>query len=289
MTTFTGSLRAAEVAERATLWGEAARRYEEALSLLAGGGGGAADEAALLTALGRCYWNLSDVRAAWRTLRRAMSLYEERGDGVGLARATVEILRIWGPPDKQRAMAERALDALGDGDLRLRAHLLLRLERPEEALRIADEYGFGEVQAARYERAGWEAMRAGRLDEGIEALRAAHVAFAANGALHPAAGTLRGAGFNVLASGRLDQGAQLAEEAMLYAGGVHLKFQEDLARLDLAGVAFARCDLPHCGDLIAPSLGGTDFRADAYRMWMIEQRGDTPAALSLVIEPSRAG
>jgi tetratricopeptide (TPR) repeat protein len=287
MTELADSIRLAEEAEQATLWSDAARLYEEALTLLAGGG--AADEAALLTALGRCYWNMSDVRASWRTLRRAMATYQERGDGVGLARATVEILRIWGPPDKQRAMAEQALEALGEGDLHVRALLLLRLERMDEAMRIADEQGFRDLQVVRPERAGWDALREGRVDEGVAALRAAHAVYAEHGVIHAAAGTLRGAGFNVLAAGRIDEGQRLAEEATAYARGVHLKFQEELAAMDVAGALFARCDFAACEALIRPSLAGTDFRADAFHMWMTEQSGDVQGALAMLIDPARGG
>src|SRR5690348_4768572 len=117
----------AERFAEATLWDDAVREYEAALSIVSSGGAPDEDEAALLTALGSCYWNLSEARTAWRTLRRAITLYRERRDGVGVARATVEILRIWGPPDRQRAMTEEALEALGDADPYLRARLLLRL------------------------------------------------------------------------------------------------------------------------------------------------------------------
>ena len=61
--------RRAVAAEDATLWQDAVREYEQALSL---GVSGPTDEAALLTALGRCYWNLSEARPAWRALRRAI-------------------------------------------------------------------------------------------------------------------------------------------------------------------------------------------------------------------------
>ena len=216
-------------------------------------------------------------------------MYQERGDGVGLARATVEILRIWGPPDKQRAMAEQALEALGEQDLRLRAQLLWRLDRMDEAMRIADEQGFEELQVMRPERAAWDALREGHIDDGVAALRAAHAVYAQHGVIHAAAGTLRGAGFNMLAAGRIDEGQRLAEEATAYARGVHLKFQEELAAMDVAGALFARCDFAACEQLIAPSLAGTDFRADAFRMWMTEQAGDVPGAVAMLIDPARGG
>src|SRR3990170_964347 len=142
----------AERAMDATLWDEAAREYEAALSLVAAGEAAGEDEAALLTALGACYWNLAEARTAWRTLRRAISLCRDRGDGAGMARATVEILRIWGPPERHRAMADEALAALGDGDPYLRALLLLRREWHEqnsaafaEVMAIAREHGFQDL------------------------------------------------------------------------------------------------------------------------------------------------
>ena len=283
------TIRAAEEAEQATLWDEAARLYEESLTLLASGGDARTDEAVLLTALGRCYWNVSDARASWRTLRRAMSLYQERGDGVGLARATIEILRIWGPPDRQRAMAEQALEALGEQDLRLRALLLFYVGRDEEGLRLADAHGFRDLQAIRTQREGWAAFDDGRVDEGIAALQAAHRVYAEELVFNAAAGTLRGAGFATMQAGRFDDGERLAWEAVEYARRVHLRFQEQLALLDLVGVAFARCDFARCEELIAASPAQTDFRADAYRMWMTEQRGDVPGALAMLIDPARGG
>src|SRR5581483_9494153 len=158
-----------------TLWDDAVREYEAALSIVSAGDAPDEDEAALLTALGSCYWNLSEARTAWRTLRRAIALYRDRNDRVGLAHATVEILRIWGPPERQRAMAEEALEALGDADPYLKARLLLRLrwfdddnrEKYEEALQIARAHNFEDILMAPKEASAWEALDDGRIDEAI--------------------------------------------------------------------------------------------------------------------------
>ena len=99
-----GHKNAADAAFEATLWSDAVREYEAALSL-ATPGDASLDEAAILTRLGSCYWSMSEARTAWRTLRRAMSLFRDRGDGAGFARATVEVLRIWGPWERQLAMS----------------------------------------------------------------------------------------------------------------------------------------------------------------------------------------
>jgi tetratricopeptide (TPR) repeat protein len=287
----------AERAEAETLWEDAVREYEAALSLVAQGEGKGEDETALLTRLGACYWNLADARTAWRTLRRAIALARERVDAVGMARATVEITRIWGPPDRLRSMADEALAALGDADPHLRAFLLLRRSRyndPDdpgfaEALSIIDQHQFEDFLMIRTDRAGWEAIRAGRFAEGAAGLRAVHETYARLRLYEPAAGVLRGAGFNLLACGELEQGEAFASQAYDYACSVHMRFQEQLALLDLVGLAFARCEFARARKLIAQSPGQQDFRGDLYHVWMMELRGDIDSAVQHVINPERGG
>lgn len=278
----------AQRAETATLWDVAAERYESFLSLI-DGAEMAADEVAALTALGRCYRNLSDARTAWRTLRRAIGLYRERGDGVGMATATLEILRIWGPPDRQHAMAAEALEQLGDGEPHLRALLLLRDWQHEEALALADQHGFADVLIFRVERSGWETFDNGNVAEAIATFRQVHEFHASQYNYHAAAGVLRGAGFRTLEFGLLDDGEALSQEALAYARTVHLHFSEQLALMDLVGIAFARCDFERCLSLIDEMPTATDFRGDLYRMWIAELRGDMEAALSLMVDPERGG
>ena len=276
-------------AEQATLWEDAARAYEQALSLIAGDADAAADEAGLLTALGRCYWLDGQARPAWRTLRRAIALCRDRGDAVGVARATVELLAIWGPPDRQRAMADEALDLLGDADPHLRAWLLLRTRRQDEALEIAERHGLEDVLPARLNERAWRAIDEGRPDEFIAVLRHTHELYAAMRLHDVAAGQLRGAGFAMMQLGRLGAGITLAEEAMAYASRTHLRFHQQLALMDLAGAAFARCEFDRCAALLDETPGEVDFRADLYRMWVAHHRGDTEQALRLLVDPVRGG
>lgn len=283
--TFDEELRAAREAEAATLWDDAVAHYEVALSQLPP----SADEAELLTALGACYWALSGARTAWRTLRRAIALYTERGDGRGVATATLAIMRIWGPPERQRAMAEAALDALGDADPHLRAWLLVRMWRFDEAFRLADEHGFDDVRIVQLAEDGWAALKRGDIDTGVSRLREAHVRYAAIRHYQPAADMLRMAGFNMMQFGRIDAGDRIAAEAVAYARGVHLRFHEQLAQLDRVGAAFARCEFDRCEELLGELTNNTDFRADLYRMWTAELRGDTAAALALMVDPERGG
>ncbi len=289
-------LQAERFAEQ-TLWDDAVREYEAALSIVSSGDAPDEDEAALLTALGSCYWNLSEPRTAWRTLRRAITLYRERGDGVGVARATVEILRIWGPPDRQRAMTEDALEALGDADPYLKARLLLRHrwfdddpeQRFEQALAIAREHGFEDILAAPKERAAWGALDNGRIDEAIPLALEVHETFARMNAYDAAAGVLRGVGFATMAHGHLDRGAEIARQCRDYAASVHLRFTEHLALMDLAGEAYARGNFDRCLALVDEAPDSTDFRGDLYRMWMTELRGDSRAALTMMVDPERSG
>jgi tetratricopeptide (TPR) repeat protein len=283
--TFGEEVRAAQAAEAATLWEDAVAHYESALTQLPPSG----DEAALLTALGACYWNLSEARTAWRTLRRAITLYGERGDGTGMARATLEILRIWGPPERLRAMTESALDLLGDGDPHLRAWLLARIWRVDEALRLADEHGFDDVRVVKVRDDGWAALKRGDIDGGIARWREAHGRYVAIGDYQAAADMLRMAGFNLMQAGPIHDGDRLAAEAVSYARSVHLRFQEQLAQLDRVGVAYAMCDFDRCEALLGELTVVTDFRADLFRMWIAELRGDASAALALMVDPARAG
>ncbi|MBI5285790.1 MAG: hypothetical protein HY874_11930 [Chloroflexi bacterium] len=289
---------AGEAAEAGTRWQDAVGEYEACLGLIAGAPEGAApDEAAVLTALGRCYWHLAEARMAWRTLRRAISLYEARDDGVGQARATVEILQIWGPPERHRALAEAALGALGDADPYLRARLLLRLRwfdedfetKFNEAMAIAEEHGFEDLLASRLERRAWAATDQGRTDEGVAFAEQAHHAYARSKAYESAAHVFRGVGYATIETGLLNRGFDLARRSFEYASGVNLRFNAQLALMDMIGVEFARGEFRQCEDLLALEPGASDFRADLYRMWIAEARGDMAGALGLMVQPERGG
>jgi tetratricopeptide (TPR) repeat protein len=288
----TGHLRDAQEAEAKYDWRSAVDAYERALA-----DGVAQDEADVLTALGRCYWNLSEARTAWRTLRRAISLYQQRGDAAGQARATLEIVRIWGPPERHRQLINEAIEALGDGDPASKARLLLRYhwadggadERWDEAMAIAERLGLDDVLAFRTQRNAWEAMDAGRVDDAVALFEASHEAYARLGVLDTAAGVLRNVGFQLIEIGELDRGYAYAERCFEYASKVGMLFTAQLALMDMAAVLFARGEFEQCEALLARSPGDSDFRGDLYRMWMAEVRGDVDGALGLLVSPDRGG
>jgi predicted ATPase len=96
---------AAEQAEAQFGWDEAARHYEDCLTL-----SGAADEQQtdaekdLLLALGICARNAGDYRKSWRSLMRAIDIARERSDAIGMANATLEaqqmVARRLGSPER---------------------------------------------------------------------------------------------------------------------------------------------------------------------------------------------
>ena len=50
--------------------------------------------------------------------------------------------------------------------------------------------------------------------------------------------------------------------------------------MDAAGVLFARCEYDRCHELLDQIPANADFRADLYRLWMLELRGDRRGALA---------
>jgi len=281
---------AARAAEAAFDWPEAIRLYEEALSSLPREGDAwPAAEADLLIALGRGYWRNAEARPAWRTLMRAITSCKQRGDAAAQGRATVEIMRIWGPWERHKMLGEDALAALGDSEPYLRARLLSQLDRGDEAFAIAEANGYEDVLAWRIARASWRAIDAGKLDEAQALSRQAFEAHDRLGGFEAASGSLRNIGFSLMVSGDLGAGEALARQSFEYAGRFNLRFYEQLARMDVVGAAFARCDWGECKRLLAPTAGELDFRLDLFRMWIAELRGDAASSRALIVDPQRAG
>jgi hypothetical protein len=277
MTDITSIRADAERAEAATLWEEAAALYERCLSEVEFA---PIEQAPLLFALGRCYRNLAEA-----TIR----IFREAGDASSTAAATVEALRIWAPQERQRALAEDALDMLGPDESRTHVFLLFSLEREAEAREIARRRGYTDIMAGEDHWESRHLVAEGRVDDYTALARAFHESAAAAGDYDRASGSLRGAGYNVLAAGRLDEGAALARDAAAYARSKHLRFPEQLAALDVAGVLFARDALDACNALLDEIPGDLDFRRDLFRAWIAERRGDTDRAVILLPDPERAG
>lgn len=271
-------------------WPEAIRQYEEALSSLPREGDEwPALEAELLTALGRCYWRNAEARPAWRTLMRAVTSCKQRGDAAAQARATLEILKIWGPWERHRMLADDALGALGEGEPYLRARLLWASDRGDDAFALAEQHGYEDVLAFRRAEQGWRASREGRLEEARAIAQEMHTAHDRLGNWEAAANGLRSIGFTTLLAGDLDLGEPILRHSHEYAAKYNLRFFEHLALMDVIGIAYARCDWDTCDRLLTSIVGGSDFRADLFRMWIAELRGETERAQSLLVDPQRGG
>jgi hypothetical protein len=163
-------------------------------------------------------------------------------------------------------------------------------DRWNEALRIGEEHGFRDILASKINEESWRRYRDNAdIDESISLALRAHEEYVAARAFEPACAALRSCGFMTMEAGQLGRGEELARRCVDYARSVHLKFHEELALTDLAGVAFARADYARCRSLLDELTTRTDFRADLYRMWMVELSGDTKAAVQLMVDPERAG
>ena len=82
---------------------------------------------ALFEAAGRCQIRAAEARVGWRNLMRAITLYQERGDGIGQARATLELPGSGAAPERLAGIAVTPL-----GRKSLQGHLggKLRLGAP---------------------------------------------------------------------------------------------------------------------------------------------------------------
>ena len=274
-------------------WHAGAEAYERALNDASDEGAPPHEIAEMLTGLGRCQRNMGEARAAWRSLMRAIALYREVGLAEAMANASIEALRIWAPPERQRAIAEAALDALGPGESPQHVELLIRLDEPardEEALAIARRRGYDDVLA---QWALWMdgpgLVEHGRVDDYMELVQRAHTAHEAAGDFDRAAGALRGAGYGLLALGDFTRGLRMAEASREYAAARNLRFPTQLAALDIAGVLFARDQLDACEALLDGIPGTLDFRIDLFRAWIAERRGNADMAVGLLPSPDRAG
>ena len=159
------SLLAGEQAAATAAWAEAARHYEQCLALVTESEDGLGqDEAALLLELARSVKHAGDVPRSVPLFEQAFERFRERGDGVSAASAAAAAMsRPGGLISEDRiAFAERALEALGNADPRLKAQLLLARaaygtdpasrEAAARAATLAERHGLDEVSALLDER-----------------------------------------------------------------------------------------------------------------------------------------
>ncbi len=290
---------AAEQAERQFAWSEAARHYEQWLTLVSRAADGPGeDEADLLTAYGGCLIRAGDLEEGRGALMRAITLYGQQGSGVGQAHAALELsgAGVSGFVDQTYAeIADPALSALGDADAHLRARLLVARAADhlgpsndaaaDKAAALANAHGFADVEALLARRKAFRTwghvpnLQSGRL------FQAAYEQLAAAGFDREAAGVLGTAAYSLYFGGRLDEAEALFEETAELSDRVGATAAAQRVRADIARIALLRCDFERFEKLSATS-------PDPWGVLTIgraEMTGDVDRALELLPDPPTGG
>jgi tetratricopeptide (TPR) repeat protein len=295
---------AAAQAEAQFAWDEAVRHYEQVLTLISSAEDALGeDEAALLMALGRCARNDGSERVASRALLRAIDQYEARGDGVGMAQATLEAPPIVAPPERVARLAQAAVEALGDREPYLEAQLLAallsfpladQLDAAEEARareRLRDliaAHGFDDVAATIALYDGFRATYRGDPTTGVRLHREAYPVFVRHGRLRDAAFALMGIALGLSCLGQLDEARTAAEEALAYARRHHFRYVEENSITHLADVLSLRCDWAAFDALVEEHAADAAWARAIERSRRALEAGDPVRAVALLPEPAGA-
>jgi class 3 adenylate cyclase/Cdc6-like AAA superfamily ATPase len=285
---------AAQQAEAQSAWGEAARHYERCLALVSEAEDHLGeDEAALLVSYGHCLRASADIRGAWRSVMRAVSLYRDRGDGLALARALLEVDGIYVEASRIMPLVEEAIVGGGTEDPYVRARLLVwRATTPdiEEARAIADRHAFKDVEARLLVR---DAMVASTGEHSqtraVELFTRAHDALVESGQSLLAARVYDGGLLNaVVLLGRSGDIEAAASRALEEARRMGERRVESNALFWLATVAALRCDFELCDALLAQA-DDDYFWVQLLRVGLAELRGDSRRAVGLMPDERSAG
>jgi class 3 adenylate cyclase len=266
---------AAEQAETQAAWGEAARRYEDCLAVLADVGTDLEeDEASLLTAWGLAATKAGTGRTAWRALMRAIDIYRRRGDAAGQATATIAALDIWAPPERARSLADEAIDTLAGADPVLEARLLgAILNRPaavtpdpdvEAIARRAEElgtaHGIPELEPMILQVRAATAWQDGRLREARTIQLRRHELFDQFGMIRESGSALRTANGNLHEAGRLREADEDSVEALAYLDRYGLHDEADNVRWYAAERALVRGESERYDALVADRDRGVNIQ-----------------------------
>ncbi|MCH7512171.1 MAG: hypothetical protein IIB19_07390, partial [Chloroflexi bacterium] len=280
---------AATQAEEQAAWDVAARHYENCLTLVSEADDKLGeDEAGLLTELAQCWQKSAEFRQAWRCLTRAINLYRERGDGVGMARATLAA-RMQATPEQERAQREAALVSLADDDPHARAQLLVpeRVDFSESAERdaaraaqLARTHEFADVDAKLLDRESHRALYERRFVDVLPAARTAFQAFDVLNDVTNAAHHLTDIAMVHLMSGDLDQADTAAIEGRDYARKSRLRLWEQWNIAILGACTLLRCQNDRF-DALAREMPGRHEFMDMLAAARAERAGDMERALAL--------
>lgn len=290
-------LEAGEQARAATAWEEAACHYQVAAGLL-GLEEDRRHEAEVLFSLGRC-WRLAGApRSAWQALMRALSAFEELGEGVWAARAALEALRIPASSAHRESLARRGLVALGTADegLEARLHLSLalwsrdRVESRRRARQIAEAEGLVDVIAALEQERVNQALCDGQPSEARAELERLHRLCLDHGRRGWALRFLTSASSIPVFAGDLDEGESALLRVIAFSDGASPLWEGGLLTW-LAGIALARGDAARYRGLLERSrhVHPDSFRLTSLLALQHEVLGELEAALELLPGPEQAG
>jgi tetratricopeptide (TPR) repeat protein len=260
---------AAEQAEAQTAWAEAARQYEDCLSLARDSDAALhVDEAALQEALGRARIFEQEGRAAWRALLSAIDIYRGRSDWAGAARASLLAIDVFAPPGRHLALLDTALETGGEREPHLEALLLITRSRNplrsrEEAdhdvaraAELAERLDLDDVRAGVTAREGAKARSEGRFDDAIRLARRSYELYTALGDYARAVRQIHGVSQYQLAAGLEGEIEATAGELLRLAQEMHDRYYEEIAQFILADVAYQRGDFEQARALLREAPRG---------------------------------
>ena len=284
---------AAAQAESQAAWSEAARHYEACLSLLrALETSTEVSEAEFLTNLGVCQLNMADHRDAWRSLNRAINVYRDLDDPVGVATATIQAMDVLAPPLSRAKLGDAALEGLaGLDEPILEGNLHARFfsegmkpnigqaawdghrRRLEEIVAVnPDAY----LEARLF---GIERFDARNLKEIVEGAWANYRRFAELGLASQAAQSGWGATLMGGLTGDLDRTIEMGEEVIRYAARHGMRFAEQNAAFIVAGVELARGQLDQCDKTVGNRVGDGNWFVATMNAMRLEVAGDLNGAV----------
>lgn len=296
---------AAQQAEAQFGWDVAVMHYEHCLALVTDAHDALGeDEAALLMSLGICARNDGEYRAAWRSLMRSIALSRDRGDGAGVARATMDALMIDGPPARQLELARSALALVRGSDPHLEARLLAFIASPSllgdageaeamvarnRAQDLAEEHDLEDVRGLiEFIDASWAAQR-GEMATVAPLFGAAAARLAALGLAREAAQALFNKAFQLTITGDFDIAARAAREGFDYSREHRMRFPEQVCSDLIASIHLARCEFDAFDRLVEERGVNTGYLLPIFIALRRQQEGDNNGAVAALPDPALAG
>ncbi|MCA9648082.1 MAG: AAA family ATPase, partial [Myxococcales bacterium] len=296
-------------AEARCAWGDAASQYERAIELAREIGSplDPVDEADILVAMARCYSGALASRPAWRSIRRALALFEESEEFSRYARALAMAMRFPSatlPPAERRApLLELAIERGDPSDAATRSALLLaradaalilgQIEEARDFIRESEELakGLGSafLNAEMLRIHGLLESTRGNQDSAFQLYEAAAREQVAAGNPARAAEALYVLAIGLQHAGRLKEArdALMREQEQGMAAG--LTFFLDDSRCKLLGNAVLRGDQNEIQEYLSRPWEPWVWPQGIYASYWALLTGDLDAMESYLPDPSGSG